>query len=218
MLWPLQYHLPSVVLVLGLILGFVGCNGDSNDDDIDQATLQEVETILSAVINETTEAVNAVEAQLFPAPVRQQVTTRQEPVNLPVVCLEGGQLRVVGQVLTEDTGFTLDATESFTNCDGLNGTIAVTAEVTREVTDDGVETAYTATLNGTVINACTLAFNQTVVAASRSALTGDTVGTIDGAITATCESTSFTCLLDALVFPQDPATVRVILADSCLRH
>jgi hypothetical protein len=214
----MPYYMPSVVLILCLMLGCSGSGSDDNDHDIDQATLQEVETALGAVVNETTGAVHAVVAQLPLTLGRQQVTATQESVNLQVACLENGQLRVAGQATDDDPGFTLAATVLFMNCDGLNGTLTGNVEGLREVTADGTEIGYNATLNGTVTNAGSLTFDQVVIAASRSAIAGDTTGAIDGNLTATCGPERLTCTMDALVFPQDPVTVRAILAASCQRN
>ena len=219
MVWPIRYHAPSVVLGLCLTLGGAGCTSDNNDNAVDQATLQEVETALSSTVNNVTAAVNDVEARQAAAVVRQQVTTNQEPINVPpVACLDSGELRVAGQVTVDDTSLALAATLSFINCDGLNGAVAANVEGIRVVEADGVALEYDATLNGAVTNDCSLTFDQVVVSASRSAVAGDTTGTIDGAISATCGPVSLMCSLEALVFPQGPDTVTAILANSCQRN
>jgi hypothetical protein len=221
---PVLGSLRTLVVVCGLVIliALSGCDGggdggggDGNgggsvpaSSQTSDVTLDVIDQVLRILVGDTGQTQAESRAASSADGVVRSVTTRQEPVNITLECLEG-DVSFDGEADRSGDDFTVDGVIAFHNCEGINGSLTIDSEGSIA----GDEITIRPTMDGRVrTEGCTIDFLSLAVdaaATTRGSVIPPIIG--NGTIEATCNGESIACTLrDINLLDRD------VFANSCM--
>ncbi len=174
-----RLSLLSLLVLLLCSATFVGC--DSNDDDeFDEEASIEVSAMFDRLQSALAVAFNPFSVGKSEGP--------QEIIDCP----QGGTVDVQGNTPgVSPGGFSFDLMMTFNDCNDLNGTLDYNGD--GSFSSDFTQFSYDVNMNGELEAECTINYNNFGQSISTNTSTQEATVTMNGSITASCDSGSVTC-------------------------
>ncbi len=171
----------ALALVVGLALA--GCDSDSeNGGDLSAETSE-------AVAKTFSDAFSMVSLAL--AEIQTAKNEKVEATTSPQgACPEGGSFDVSGSSSASQTGFSLDVSIGFDDCNGLNGSLSIDGSGAFSETAISLDLNFDGAISG---EQCSLSFDRFRETLDSNLETGSTILTLNGTYRGACSEESFSC-------------------------